>query len=123
MTTIFYLFAVLPMFYEIFKIQSPNRFIQFQKSFKERKSTDFTPMQTVVMCFNLMYILWIIFGLITFQWILFALMLIIYFILIKHKYWIVFDAFISLCLMIEIWMNHFHFHIDLYSYIKHYIMQ
>lgn len=116
---LFYMWGVAAILFEMLVLYNPRTVVNFVKESKKIKELkDKTNNQKNFMYCSALYALWTIIGLLSSQWILFTGLLILAVIpkgnIIILK-WL--DALITLILLLFIFINSFHLHINLWEYI------
>ena len=113
MTVLFYLIAILPIWYEAACITSPKRVNDF---FRRKKNTVYElydPTQRSIMYCMVGYFLWTFIGLISSQWISFVILLLIGLIPCNTVFLRVLNSTLSLLVLLFILINKFHLGINL----------
>jgi hypothetical protein len=119
MSTLFYLFGIMFIMYELFVFTvDTEKFHQFRMNFKglEPGST-FTEIQLQYGLFHFGYMVWALCGIMTFQWPLFILY-ILYGQIRPEKigmWYYKFNALFSAFIIGFIVVNHFHLRIDIFK--------
>jgi len=137
MTTLFYIYTIFFVFYELNWILSPvektedaRKFFKLSKEFKGKKWDDFSPeykseLKTKLWLSTLL--LWMFIGLFTFQWSVFLLFITFNFLVIAPLskllkfsiaytilHWV--NSVIGFAFGIFVILNHYHLHIDIIKY-------
>ncbi len=116
MKTIYYLFGILPIIFELFKIAQLDKVYLFLNNFKKDIKKDYSEWNFNQKTYNIfmsLYLLWVILGLFTSNWILFLFIILISLIPTKTKLMLLIDGIVSFLILTFIIVNTFHLHIDL----------
>ncbi len=113
---LFYSWGILAIMYEMMVLSSPVKITTFNKNRKTKNSKDYTGWENAFVILILFYIIWCCIGLFTSQWLLFIVIICLGFIPkrnIAFLIWI--DSLISLLILVFIFINSFHLHLNLWS--------
>lgn len=115
MEIIFYIFAIIPIFWELIVIKDTKTTFEFYKKYDEKlnNNEELTKEESFFSNIMILYGIFNIIGLFTSQYLLFLALLLLGFIP-KHRSenWLRFDGVLSLIVLIFIVFNKYHFHID-----------
>ncbi len=121
MKHVFYFFAIVAIIWEINVLLSPKKVHGLKDQIKGKKFNEYSDSVKGLAFCMFAYLIWTIVGLFTVQWPVFVLMIILGVIPKKHWTMRFANAFISLCLLIFVILNSYHFHIHLWSEISKYL--
>jgi hypothetical protein len=121
MKHVFYFLTVFPILWEMFNLLSVKKTHKFAMSFKDTKAKDFTSDQKVFCFFQFGYTFWVFIGLFSFQWCAFLFLFLFGFIPKRIIYYRYFDAVVSLITLLFIILNSYHFKIDTWAYVRHFL--
>ncbi len=111
--TLFYLPAVLAIIYEYNVLIETKKVFAFQNKYKETEAINCDNNQKAFTFFTFGYFLWIIIGIFSSQWIGFVSIIALAMIPKKNFIVLKIDAFLTLCIIVFMVLNAFHFHIKL----------
>lgn len=118
---LFYLPGVLAILWEGMNITSPLETNQFVKRYRqitrEKKGEDRTRAQNIFGALQLFYWVWCMVGLFSSQWLVFVLILILGMIPKPNIVIRFVDSVITFALILFIFINSFHLHINLFQWI------
>ncbi len=120
MKHVFYFLTVFPIVWETMNLLFIQKTHQFAMSFKDKKA-NFSNTQLVFVVFQWGYIFWCFIGLFSFQWPIFLFLFLFSFIPKRIIYYRYFDAVVSLITLLFINLNSYHFKIDTWSFIRHFL--
>ena len=114
LSDVFYSLGLLGVLYEMYVMSNPKRVHNFITNLKGVDVELQTTTQKAYGFFQMGYMVWAMVGMLSEQWVVFLLLLVVSVIPFRHlkAFGRFFDAVISLCVVLFLVLNHFHFKIN-----------